>query len=139
MIERLEAMVRKFEGLRLRVYRCPAGILTIGYGHTGSDVTENQICTKAWAELILHNDAQACLNSVQSLCPGLTEGKAIALADFVYNLGVTRLAGSTLRRKVNSRDPFAADELEKWVYCAGCKLPGLIVRRHVEKMMFIGE
>jgi GH24 family phage-related lysozyme (muramidase) len=31
-------LIKKFEGLRLTAYVCPAGVLTIGYGHTGSDV-----------------------------------------------------------------------------------------------------
>ncbi len=33
--------LKEFEGLRLEAYRCAGGKLTIGYGHTGSDVRES--------------------------------------------------------------------------------------------------
>lgn len=44
------ALVKKFEGLRLTAYRDSVGVLTIGYGHTGSDVTAGMTITNAKAE-----------------------------------------------------------------------------------------
>jgi lysozyme len=55
------------------------------------------------------------------------------LADFAYNLGATRLAGSTLRRKINAGDLQGARvELRKWVRAGGRILPGLVLRREAE-------
>ena len=56
-----------------------------------------------------------------------------AIADFCYNLGTTRYKSSTLRRKVRDSDWLdAADELQKWVWGGGRKLPGLVLRRQAE-------
>ena len=52
--------IAEFEGLRLTSYKCPAGILTIGYGHTGKDVKENQIIDNAQAKTFLWNDLEKC-------------------------------------------------------------------------------
>ena len=51
----LEA-IKNFEGLRLEAYMDPAGVLTIGYGHTGSDVFEGDRISKYWAEQTLKKD-----------------------------------------------------------------------------------
>jgi len=59
-----------------------------------------------------------------------------ALADFVFNLGSGRYAASTLRRRVNAGDwTGAADQLHRWVWGGGKKLPGLIRRRAVESVL----
>jgi lysozyme len=61
-----------------------------------------------------------------------------AVADFAYNLGLARLAGSTLRRRLNNGDiSGAAEEFEKWVFCGGTKLNGLVLRRKAEKLIFL--
>ncbi len=53
-----KALVKEFEGLRLTAYICPAGVLTIGWGHTGPDVYSGQTITVAQAETFLDNDLQ---------------------------------------------------------------------------------
>lgn len=129
-------MIRRFEGLRLRAYLCPAGIPTIGYGATGPDIKLGMTWTAAEAEARLQRDTLHYLTAAQKLCPGATWGRLEALADFAFNLGPTRLAGSTLRRKVNRGDwAGAAVEIEKWVFGGGRKLPGLMLRRHAERLL----
>jgi len=135
----LHALIRRFEGLRLKAYLCPAGVWTCGYGSTGPDVTPGVQWTAERAEQRMQEDAQRFVGAAIKLCPVLPrhgEAKTAAIADFAYNLGATRLAGSTLRRKVNAKDWRGAQtELRKWVYGGGVKLPGLVIRREVEARM----
>lgn len=132
----LHDLIRRFEGLRLKAYLCPAGVWTCGYGSTGPDVKPGTQWSLQRAEERMQQDAQAFAGAAIKLCPVLPrhgEAKTAAIADFAYNLGATRLAGSTLRRKVNAGDwPAAQRELRKWVYGGGVKLPGLVIRREVE-------
>lgn len=131
------ALARRFEGLRLRPYLCPAGIPTIGYGHTGPDVTlQSQPITRTFAEELLVEDMARFVAGALRLCPALAtepDGRLAAIADFAFNLGLGRLQTSTLRRRVNQRDwPAAAHELRRWVRGGGRVLPGLVARREAE-------
>jgi lysozyme len=59
-----------------------------------------------------------------------------AIADFCFNLGTTRYKASTLKRRVDAGDwPGAAEELAKWVWGGGQKLPGLVARRAAESLL----
>lgn len=131
--EILLKLVRHFEGLRLRAYLCPAGVLTVGYGATGRDVKPGTAWTKEQAEDRLAEDSVVYLTASKTLCPAIKDEAHGAVADFTYNLGATRLAGSTLRRRINQGDMEGAkDELRKWVWAGGQRLPGLILRREAE-------
>lgn len=138
----LLALIRRFEGLRLKPYLCPAGVPTIGYGSTGPGITmQSPSITPAAAEAMMAVDAERFTRAAASLCPraASSEARLAALADFAYNLGATRLAGSTLRRKVAAGDWEAAgDELMKWVRGGGRVLPGLIARRAAERSLLVG-
>ncbi|MCK6431900.1 MAG: lysozyme [Aquabacterium sp.] len=134
------ALARRFEGLRLRPYLCPAGVPTIGYGATtyldGRAVSPGDpAITPAGAERLLERQmAGTFLPSAQRLCPTAdTAGRVAALADFAFNLGPTRLKASTLRRRVLAGDwAGAAVELRRWVRGGGRVLPGLVLRREAE-------
>lgn len=129
----LLALIRRFEGLRLKAYLCPAGVPTIGYGSTGPDVKLGQTWSLERAEARMANDASIHIKSAIKYCPGLSGESLCAIADFSYNLGPTRLAGSTLRRKINAGDYAGAKlELMKWVRGGGRVLPGLVLRRRIE-------
>lgn len=135
------ALVRRFEGLYLSPYLCPAAIPTIGYGTThypdGVRVTlADPPITKEQAEAYLQHELWKCLNAGLLMCAqlGLWGDKAqAAIGDFIYNLGVTRFQGSTLRRKIMADDmDGACAELAKWVYGGGRRLKGLELRRAAE-------
>jgi lysozyme len=141
----LAQLVKRFEGLHkvatrtptvtVIPYVCPAGILTIGYGHT-KGVTRGQVITLLEAEALLQKDLKIAVASAISSSPVLavtSETKLFAIADFIFNLGAGRYKASTLRRRVNQEDwDEAAYELSRWVYGGGKKLPGLVARRHAE-------
>lgn len=134
--EALLALIRKFEGLRLKPYLCPAGVPTIGYGHTGKDVTLSMApISEPVAEAMMHQDAEVFMRAAGNLSPVLwfDEDKHAAIADFCFNLGSSRYKASTLKRRVDAGDwEGACDELAKWVWGGGRKLPGLVVRRAAE-------
>ena len=120
----------------MQAYSCPAGVLTCGYGSTGPDIKKDTVWTVEQAENRMRQDAKRFEEAASKLCPGQTGGNLAALADFAYNLGATRLAGSTLRRKINAGDIKGAKiEIAKWVRGGGKILPGLVIRRNTEALM----
>lgn len=129
-------IIRKFEGLRLKPYLCPAGVWTVGYGHTGKEVTKDSVpISEAVAERMLHQDAAVFVMAASNLSPILwfDENKQAAIADFCFNLGTSRYKASTLKRRVDAGDwEGAQEELQKWVWSGGRKLPGLVLRRQAE-------
>jgi len=133
-------IIKKFEGLKLKAYLCPAGKPTIGYGHTYG-VKLGRTISKAEADVLLDHDYQDALNAVEELVKvPLTENQLGALSSFVFNLGRGKLIGSTLRKKLNQGDyKGAAEEFDKWVFAGGVKLNGLIARRAAEKELFLSE
>jgi lysozyme len=133
MPEVLLELIRRFEGLRLKAYLCPAGVPTIGYGSTGPDVKLGMTWPIEKAEARMAQDAAVHVAAARRYCPAL-EGAALgAIADFSYNLGATRLKSSTLRRKLNAGDMEGAKvELARWVRGGGRILPGLVIRRAAE-------
>lgn len=134
------ALARRFEGLRLSPYLCSAGVPTIGFGATyyedGTSVTlrDPPISKERADALLLWMVRRVYLPAVMKLCPAVDKPQRIAaLIDFTFNLGVGRLKGSTLRRKVNAGDWEAVPaELRKWVLGSGKKLRGLVIRREAE-------
>jgi lysozyme len=128
------AFVPKHDPERAYVYRCPAGFLTIGFGHLcGPD---HPPITRAEGEALLALDLRAAVDAALLLCPVLwlePAARLAAVADFVFNLGAGRLQASTLRRRINQRDWLeAARELRRWVHGGGKVLPGLVARREAE-------
>ena len=134
LIEKL----KEFEGFRRDAYRDAAGVLTIGYGHTGKDVREGDRLTTYGAEQLLLIDLQEHEAAVRRLHVARTQGQFDALVSFVYNLGIERLKTSTLLqviRKGGSHDQIQR-EFKRWVYGGGKRLRGLEVRRDWEARRF---
>ena len=126
-------LIKKYEGLRLEAYKCPAGVWTIGYGHTKGVVKGTKI-SKEEAEELLKQDVSIVELQVVNTVGKLKACKIDALVSFAYNVGVAAFRNSTLCRKVkaNSDDPAIRNEFGKWVYAGGKKLQGLERRRKEE-------
>jgi lysozyme len=95
-IHNLVEILKRNEGLRLTPYRCTAGKLTIGYGHTGPSVEEGLTWTREHAEHVLLNDARnaaADLDWHFKWWRRLSDTRQEALCDMCFNLGVQRLSG----------------------------------------------
>lgn len=132
-------LIKSFESCRLQSYLCPAGVWTIGWGHT-KGVFKGQTITQATADILLEQDLTQYENIVKGLTneESLTSNQYSALVSFAYNCGEGNLRSSTLLKKVNDRNfTGAAQEFDKWVNGGGKKLPGLIRRRAAEKALFL--
>lgn len=138
-LEPAKKIIREFEGLRLQSYKCPAGLWTIGYGHT-KNVEPKMICDKAAAESFLDYDidiVMELINNVPQL-RGLNDNQINALVSFIFNIGSSKFIKSTLYKKLIQGLPNeAAKEFDKWVYAGKKKLPGLVRRREAEKALFL--
>ncbi|MGM9774891.1 MAG: lysozyme [Candidatus Egerieousia sp.] len=130
-------LIKSFEGLRLKAYRCPAGVMTIGYGHT-KDVMPGMVCTPDQAQRWLEEDLAIAEIEVRSLDVNLTQNRFDALVSFTFNCGAGAFRRSTLRRMVleNQANPAIRAELGKWVRSAGRVLPGLVARREKEADLY---
>ena len=138
------AVVKEFEGLRLKAYKCPAAVWTVGYGHTSAAgnpiVTPELVITNAEAEQILERDMVQYEDGVRKFVKvELTQNQFDALVDFAYNAGVGALQKSTLLKKVNAGkfDEVPA-EFMKWTKGGGKELPGLVRRRRAEVKLWRG-
>lgn len=129
--------IKEFEGLHLNAYKCPAGVPTIGAGHTRG-VKMGQTITMAQADALLRGDILPCEKYVNSLNLDLTQGQFDALVDFCFNLGTPALAGSTLLKKIrsNSQTKEIQGEFRRWNKSNGKVLQGLVTRREWEALMY---
>ena len=125
-------MIARFEGCKLKAYKCAGGVWTIGYGHT-KGVNEGDRITQRQADDYLHEDITEVQNIVDKYLP-LTQGQYDALVSFIFNVGEANFNNSTLKKKMlaNKNDKTIGDEFSRWVYANGKKLDGLVKRREWE-------
>jgi len=134
-------LIKHFEGFSPTVYRCAAGVPTLGYGSThGITMDTPPITEKEGLELLMY-DISKFERAVDRLIKvPLTQGQYDSLVSFSFNLVSGALQSSTLRRKLNrSEYESAADEFPKWVFAGGRKLKGLIRRRYAERELYLSE
>lgn len=110
------------------------GTLTIGWGHTGSNVTPGLEITSEQAEAFLSEDLAPAEWAVSTLVKvELTDNQFAALVSFTFNVGVTAFKNSTLLKKLNSGDYNSVpSELMKWTKSKGQQMTGLVNRRSAE-------
>jgi lysozyme len=134
-------LISSFEGLALKTYRDPVGVLTIGFGHTGPDVHQGLVITKARAFELLREDTSGAAVQVERLVPRpLSQGQFDALVSLVFNAGTAPLTG-TLGRKLNAGDVDGAlAEFGRWVKGTVngvlVTFAGLVRRRAAEAALF---
>ena len=139
--------IKESEGCRLTAYKCPSGVWTIGYGHTGADVTPGLRISQARADALLAGDVARLEAELQRWMKidgvgALRQGQYDALVSFAFNVGMSALRGSTLWRKLkaDAGDASIVTDFGRWVYGTrnGRKvvLPGLVQRRAREAKMY---
>ena len=128
-------LIKEFEGFRCDAYLCPAGVWTIGYGHTVG-VKPGDYVSRERGEEMLREDLRYYEDAVNDLVTvSLSQNEFDALVSFTYNLGVGALGESTLRKRLNTGEPKCPvfqQELPKWVKAGNETLPGLVRRREAE-------
>lgn len=129
-------IIKYYEGLRLKAYRCAAGVLTIGYGHTAG-VKEGQTITEAQAEMYLLEDCRKFEQYVNNaayvpITAYLNQNQFDALVSFAFNLGAGNL--KKLCKGRNAAQIAAA--MPQYCKAAGKTLAGLKRRREAEVALF---
>lgn len=129
--------IKGFEGLRLTAYKCPAGVWTIGYGHT-SRVREGQTISEAEAELMLRADLNVFETFVNAFHENITQSQFDALVCLIYNIGIGSYQSSTLKRKIDEGAPLEeiGQQWQRWVHSNGKVLTALKKRRKWEFELF---
>jgi len=148
-------LIRHWEGVRYRPYRCSARLLTVGVGHVLYPLqgrlpldqrqdfqlqeSDNRTFSEEEVNGILHSDLARFERGVTTLCPiRLTQGRFDALVSFSFNCGLGTLQRSTLRQKLlRGETEDAAQELLKYCMGGGKILKGLQNRRIDERAMFL--
>jgi len=149
-------MIKHHEGVRVKPYRCPALLWTVGVGHVIDpnhikvpfDERRSLPIPDGWDRVLSMDEVDAILaqdlnrfeRGVARLCPAALNSQGIfdALVSFSFNVGLGNLQRSGLRMKTN-RGEFqdAAEEFMKWTKAAGRVLPGLVKRRQDERAMYL--
>lgn len=129
-------LIKQFEGCRLTAYKCPAGVLTIGYGHTAG-VKSGQTITQAQADKMLVDDVERFERNVNKYYDKYrwNQNEFDALVSFAFNLGsIDQLtAGGTRNREV------IAEKMLQYNKAGGKVLAGLTRRRQAEKELFLNN
>ena len=130
-------LIKSFEGCKLKAYVCPAGVLTIGYGSTGSHVKPGMVITQDQADELLRSDLRRFEDYVDQHCKPATDNQFAALVSFAFNVGEGNLRTSTLRRLHNAGDYAGAQgQFARWNKGGGKVLAGLVRRREAEAKLY---
>jgi lysozyme len=136
------ALIKAFEGCRLKAYRDAVGVLTIGWGHTNHHppaFSAGARWTQQQADAVLIDDLVRFEQRVERLVKvPLAQHQFDALVSFDFNTGA--LHKSTLLKRLNLKDyAGAAAQFARWNKAGGMVLAGLVRRRASETLMFLGE
>ncbi len=132
-------LVAKYEGCRLEAYKCPAGVWTIGYGHTAGVKPGDVLPSKEAAKALLKEDLAKYAGYVNNCVKKgiisfpLTQNQFDALTSFCYNCG-----NGSLQKLVSGRDAGKiADKMPEYNKGGGKVLQGLTNRRREERSLFL--
>lgn len=126
-------LIKSFEGCRLTAYKCPAGVWTIGWGHTGG-VKPGQKITQAEADQMLVSDMAAYEHKVDKYASyHWNQNEFDALTSFAYNVGsIDQLTANGTRNRAT-----IAEKILQYNKGGGKVLPGLTKRREAERKLFL--
>jgi len=131
-------LIKSHESLSLKAYLCPAGKLTIGWGHTAG-VQPNEAINEEEAETFLRADlasSEQVVNRVVNV--PLTQNQFDALSSFCFNVGNGNFETSTLLKLLNEgKYADAAEQFLVWNHSNGHVLDGLTKRREAERELFL--
>jgi lysozyme len=137
------ALIKKFEGCRLKAYLCPANVWTIGYGNTfyenGMKVKEGDVITQQRAEeLAKFIIDQFAVTIEPFILKPLTDNQFSACVSLAYNIGTSGFKRSSVFKKlnINPNDPTIADSFKLWNKGGGKVLAGLVKRREAEIQLY---
>lgn len=134
--------VAKAEAIRLTAYRDSIGVLTIGAGHTGPDVTPGKTITLEEAKELLSIDLEkasaridTCMDHARGIIDAMSDRQYSALLSFVFNVGGDPkwTIWKVLKARQFDKVP---EQLQRFVFAGGKRLPGLVSRRAAESALW---
>lgn len=136
-------LIKRFEGCKLKAYKCPANVWTIGFGNTfyedGTKVEEGEVITQERADELFDVIISDFVRMTDVLVKSdVTENNFSALVSFTFNVGTGNLKKSTLLKKVNAnpKDLSIKAEFMKWTKANNVVLKGLVRRREAEAKLY---
>lgn len=134
-------LIKKYEGCDLKAYKCPAGVYTIGYGHTGN-VIPNAAITQEKADELLINDLVHFETLVNGLKLPINQNQFDAIISFCFNIGFGAFKKSSLLVAIKERNnSMVAHNFSLWrnatINGKITPLAGLIARRKSEADLFL--
>tara|TARA_R100000149_G_C5803620_1_gene89857 strand:- start:129 stop:572 length:444 start_codon:yes stop_codon:yes gene_type:complete len=134
------SLIKKFEGFESDAYQCPAGVWTIGYGHT-KGVTSGDVWSEEHASHILEVELEEYEEYINEYVEvKLNQNQFDALVAWVYNLGPSNLKSSTMLKVLNEEEwEEVPRQMKRWNKAGGEVLRGLVRRREAEAMLFQGK
>jgi len=130
--------IEKFEGSVPTAYRDSGGVLTIGIGHTGPEVTPDLVWTQAQIDQQFNIDiARFEATVAAAVTVPVTQGQFDAMVSLAFNIGETAFRNSTLVQKLNAGDVAGASaEFPAWRMVKGNVSGVLVARRRDERAIF---
>lgn len=121
------------EGRRKKAYKDTKGIWTIGVGHTGPEVVEGLVIDDTQIDKYLEEDVKWAEEAVRKVKANLNQNMFDALVSFVFNIGASAFAKSTMKKLLDVGDYKGAyEQFDRWV------IPKEITERRMgEKKQFI--
>lgn len=143
--DKAKDLIKSYEALKLKAYKCPAGVWTIGYGHTAG-VKQGMEISRQRAEELFVNDLYTISEYPISdifykAKVTLKQNQFDALCSLVFNIGTTNFRKSTLLKKalVDPNDKSIYNEFKKWNKSGKKELEGLTRRRIREANLYFKE
>ena len=126
-----------WEGKSNETYLDPVGIPTICHGHAGPEVKLGQYKTDEECLALLEKDLSWAFDAIKRYVKvPLTTGQTVALASFIYNVGVENFRTSTLLKLINAGEmPASCQQYPRWIRAKGNVLPGLVARRDADEWL----
>jgi len=135
--EKGEALIKRWEGCRLKAYQCSANVWTIGWGHTKGTRRGDKV-TQAQADEMFKQDIKQYETCVfDAVKASLNQNQYDALVSLCYNIGCNAFRHSTMVRLLNQKKYTQAEsQFNRWVMAGGKRVQGLVNRRRQEKALF---
>ena len=133
-------LIKRFEGCRLKAYRCPSGVPTIGYGSTGKHVHMDMTITQDVADALLRKDLSRFESAVSDCIDGAptNDNEFSAMVSLAFNIGEGNFAiSSVLKFHREGNNAKAAASFLLWDKAGGRVLPGLVNRRKAEADLYL--
>ena len=130
-------LIKHFESLQLKAYKCSANVWTIGYGHT-KNVKEGDRISQDQANCFLMQDLYSVERAIIRLVKvKINQNQFDALCSLIFNIGISAFNKSTLLAKLNKEDYVgAAEQFRRWNKVNNVVMAGLVRRRQAEEDLF---